>query len=119
MLETASGALALQRLRWFSAKAERNHEDECCDRHARTEFSEQFAVPRVKRQGAIGGDIDVVHQSAFAKRFVIRVTQHLGDPPELIDEAGDPGISGSHHGAPDFDAPEKRIGQMLMRTGGA
>ena len=74
---------------------------------------------RVKRERWLVGDIDFAGESSFFENAPLIISQDLRDATKVINEAGDAGVSGAHHGSPIFHASENSVRQMLTRTGGA
>ena len=80
---------------------------------------EQLAVSHVKRQARFVGIATSSGQRAIGELAAVFVQQDLGDPPELIDEAGHAGVRRPHHREARFDAAENSIREMLLRSGRA
>ena len=74
---------------------------------------------RVKRERWLVGDIDFAGEGSFFENAPLIISQDLRDATKVINEAGDAGVSGAHHGSPIFHASENSIRQMLTRTSGA
>ena len=75
-------------------------------------------MAHVKRQLARGRNGDFARQHTLRELAAVLIRQHVGDAADLVDDAGDSGISRANERSPRFHATEDCVREVLLRARG-